>query len=220
MSTVVIEDRILIPCWVEDLESFRRWVDTDEFPEDGRICYLDGEVWVDMSKEQAFTHNQVKTEYAAVLSGLAEQSSRGHYFAAGLYVSNVAANLSVKPDGSFVSRRSLRLVRIRLVEDGQGGFNELEGTPDMTLEVLSDSSVQKDTVRLRELYWRAGISEYWLVDARTSPVSFEILRRTAKGYVRVAKQAGWQKSVVFGKSFKLSVRSDEDGLPEYTLAVR
>jgi Uma2 family endonuclease len=90
----------------------------------------------------------------------------------------------------------------------------------MALEVMSESSVRKDTDRLRELYWRAGITEYWLVDARDLQISFVILRRTAKGYVQVPKQAGWQKSTVFGKSFKLTVRDDEDGFPEYTLAVR
>ena len=219
MSTVVIEDTVCIPGWVEDLQSFRRWVDSDEFPEDGRICYLAGEVWVDMSKEQIFSHNQVKAEYAIVLGGLSKKNRRGRYLPDGVYVSNVAADFSSKPDGCFVTRRSLRLGRVRLVE-GREGYVELEGTPDMALEVLSRSSVQKDTVRLRELYWIAGIQEYWLVDARRPQVSFEILRRTAKGYVPVPKQAGWQKSAVLGKSFKFTVRCDEDGLPEYTLAVR
>jgi hypothetical protein len=56
MSTTVVAegDFVQIPDWVEDLESFRRWAHSDEFPETGRICYLDGEVWVDMSKEQFF----------------------------------------------------------------------------------------------------------------------------------------------------------------------
>jgi Uma2 family endonuclease len=219
MSTVVIEDTVCIPDWVEDLESFRRWADMDEFPEDGRICYLDGVVWVDMSKEQIFSHNKVKTEYAFVLAGLAK-ANRGHYFSDGVYVSHEGANLSVKPDGCFVSRKSLRLGRVRLVEGAEEGSVELEATPDMALEVLSRGSFHKDTVRLRELYYRAGIPEYWLVDARGPEVSFEILRRTAKGYVPAPRQAGWQKSAVFGKSFKLTVRSDEDDLPEYTLAVR
>src|SRR5256885_8764701 len=49
------------------------------------------------------------------------------------------------------------------------GYLELEGTPDMVLEVVSESSVQKDTKRLRQLYWQAGIREYWLVDARREP---------------------------------------------------
>ena len=34
----------------------------------------------------------------------------------------------------------------------------------MTLEVVSSSSVRKDTVDLRDRYYKAGILEYWLVD--------------------------------------------------------
>lgn len=58
--------RVSVPDWVVDLESFRRWADADDFPETGRIWFLQGEVWVDMSKEQIFTHVGVKTEIAAV----------------------------------------------------------------------------------------------------------------------------------------------------------
>jgi len=62
-TTLVVErDSVTIPAWVDDLDSFRRWARSDEFPESGRICFLNGEVWVDMSKEQAFWHNQVKSE--------------------------------------------------------------------------------------------------------------------------------------------------------------
>jgi hypothetical protein len=70
------------------------------------------------------------------------------------------------------------------------------------------------------LYWQAGVSEYWLVDARGEQLVFEILRHTPKGYVPVRKQAGWQKSTVFAKSFKLTVQPGRDGHPEYTLLVR
>jgi Uma2 family endonuclease len=107
-----------------------------------------------------------------------------------------------------------------LVEGAKGGYVELEGIPDMVLEVMSDSSVHKDTEQLRELYWQAGIREYWLVDARKEPLTFEILRHTAKGYIATRKQAGWLKSAVFGKSFQLTQRTDDLGYPEYRLAVR
>jgi hypothetical protein len=70
------------------------------------------------------------------------------------------------------------------------------------------------------LYHEAGIPEYWLVDARGDRLVFEILRHTARGYVAVRKQQGWQKSGVFGKSFRLTQRTDENGLAEYTLKVR
>ena len=40
------------------------------------------------------------------------------------------------------------------------------------------------------------------------------------GYRAVRKQTGWIKSQVFGRSFSLSRRIDDEGNPEYSLAVR
>jgi hypothetical protein len=80
--------------------------------------------------------------------------------------------------------------------------------------------VNKDTVVLRDLYWRAGIAEYWLADARTDSLAFDILRRGAKAYTSVRKQAGWVRSSVFGKSFHLIGRVDELGMPIYALEIR
>ena len=67
MNTFVLDAEVVrIPSWIVDLDSFRRSASSDEFPEAGRICYLCGEVWVDTSKEQVFTHNQVKSEFNLV----------------------------------------------------------------------------------------------------------------------------------------------------------
>lgn len=57
----------VFPGWVSELESFRRWADDDNFPEKGRISFIEGDVWVDMSMEQLFTHNAVKTAVNSVL---------------------------------------------------------------------------------------------------------------------------------------------------------
>ena len=96
----------------------------------------------------------------------------------------------------------------------------MEGSPDMVLEVISDSSTRKDLVVLRQAYWEAGVREYWLVDARRGPLKFDILRRTAKGYAATRKQDGWLKSAVFGKAFRLAQRRNARGHPEFTLEVR
>jgi Uma2 family endonuclease len=74
----------------------------------------------------------------------------------------------------------------------------------MVLEIVSHSSVHKDNVRLRQAYWEAGIREFWVVDVRSDPLSFSILRHTARGYVTARKQGDWIKSAVFGKSFRLT----------------
>jgi Uma2 family endonuclease len=220
MATVRYEsDKLNIPAWVTDLASFRRWAHSDEFPETGRICYLDGEVWADMSKEQVFTHVLVKTRIAAVLSQLAEAGQLGLFLGDGVLLSNVDVDFATNPDAVFVSTAGLH-DRVRLLEGSEGGYVEMEGAPDMVLEVVSNSSVEKDTQTLRRDYWEAGIREYWLVDARPDPLHFDILRHTPKGYRATPRKDGWLKSSVFGKSFQLTSRPGALGHPEYTLATR
>jgi Uma2 family endonuclease len=211
---------VKIPAWVRDLASFRRWAHTTEFPEKIRVCFLQGEVWVDMSQEQIFTHNQVKNEYSFVLTGLTKVSRLGRFFPDGILLTNEDANLSCSPDGTYVLQESFDSNRIRLVEGKKGGYVELEGTADMVLEIVSDSSEKKDLLTQRELYWKAGIAEYWLVDVRGESDVFEIYRHAAKGYVATRKQEGWIKSSVFSKAFRLLRRQDERGNPEYSLEVK
>ena len=220
MSTIVFDEAsVTIPPWVVDHDSFRRWVHSSEFPETGRICFL-GEVWLDMSKEQVFSHNQVKNEYGFVLTGLSKTWRRGRYFPDGVLLTNVAAGLTSRPDGIFVAQESWDAGRVTLVEGADEGFVELEGSPDMVLEVLSPSSVKKDMEILFDLYWQAEIQEYWLVDARGQRLSFDIFRHTAKGYQAVRKQGGWLKSAVFGKAFRFLRTLDERSEPVYTLEVK
>jgi Uma2 family endonuclease len=205
--------------WVVDLASFRRWTDSADFPEEGRFDWVLGRVCVDTCDEQVFTHSSVKTEYTVVLGTLARDEKRGHYWVDGPRLSNEEADLSVRPDGLFVSMKSLKSKRLRLVEGVEGGIVELEGSPDMVLEIVSASSVQKDMEFLRDAYWRAGVLEYWLVDARRLPLTFEILHHTARGYATTRKQEGWVRSRVFGRSFQLTQLTGVLGHPEYRLLV-
>lgn len=221
MRVVVAEEEaISIPNWVRDLASFRHWAVSDNFPETARISYLNDHISVDRRMEQLFWHTRVKAEYTYVLVGLEKSEKRGIFLPDGAQLTHILANFSHIPDGIFVLQESLRSERVSLIEGKRGGFVELEGTPDMVLEILSDSSVKKDTVTLRELYWKAGIREYWLVDVRRDNLRFDILRHTEEGYSATRKPGGWVKSAVFGKAFKLTAEKDDLGHPEYTLAVR
>jgi Uma2 family endonuclease len=219
-ASMVIDGAVRIPGWVVDLASFRRWAYSDEFPERGRFSYLGGELWADLTMEQLYTHNQVKGEFAIVLGALVKATQSGRFFHDRTFLSNPDADLSTEPDGLFASYDTMRAGRVRPVEGAEEGYVELEGTPDMVLEVVSPSSVQKDTVRLRELYWRAGGPEYWLVDARRRSPRFDLLRHGAKRYVATRRQAGWLPSAVFGRSFRLTQQADPLGQPLYTLSVQ
>ena len=216
MSSIVLKGSIRIP-EIPNLESFRNWARSDEFPDHGWYSHLKGELWVDDSMERAI-HNWIKVQITIVLGMLVKQARVGRFFGDGMLLTNLAAELSTEPDAMFVSFTTFKSGSAQL-EEGTDSL-EVVGSPDMTLEVVSPTSVQKDTEVLRELYWRAGVREYWLVDSRADEPSLEILRHSARGFVATRKQAGWVKSVVFGKSFRLHQGVDVLGDPEFTLQVR
>ena len=137
-----------------------------------------------------------------------------------MLLSNFAADVSGNPDGTFLSYETLRSDRVRLTEGKRGGVTEIQGSPDMVLEVVSDSSVQKDEALLRRAYWEAGIREYWLIDARKAPPRFDLLRHGTRGYSAARRQEGWARSHEFGKSFRLVRTQNVLGHPEYTLEVQ
>jgi Uma2 family endonuclease len=213
--------QVSVPSWVVDLDSFCRWVESEDVPEKLRVWYLKGEVWIDMSQEEVNTHVLLKTRFFIVLGGLVDAESLGRFYADGLFLRNNAANVAGNPDATFASTETLLAKRLRPKAGKKGGVVELEGSPDMVLEVVSRSSVHKDTVVLKQAYWEAGVREYWLVDARKEPLTFDIFRRTAKGYTAARRQDGWLKSAVFGKSFRLTQQIDPVlGDAVFTLEVR
>src|SRR3954469_331753 len=108
MRLLTEDSQVRVPGWVVDLESFRRWSDDDAFPETGRFSFLDGEVWADMSKEQLFSHTDVKTEYATVLRTLVKAARMGRFLTGGVFLSHVEADISNQPDGTFVSTAAVQ----------------------------------------------------------------------------------------------------------------
>jgi len=221
MATVVsTEGSLQIPAWVTDLASFRRWAASDEFPEEGRICFINGEVWADMSWQQVFSHVAVKNAINVALNKVVQQAGNGRYWPDGLRLYSEAADLSAVPDGSYISYNAMRTGRVRLVEGREAGYIAVDGAPDLVIEVISDSSEDKDYEWQMRAYLDAGVKEYWVIDARTEPVRFDIYKAASKGFAATRKSAGWLKSAVFGKSFRLDVIADPLGNPDYVLRVK
>ena len=51
MATIVTDAwEIDIPADVQDLDAFRRWAHSDQFPEHGRIWWLAEKVWADINR--------------------------------------------------------------------------------------------------------------------------------------------------------------------------
>jgi Uma2 family endonuclease len=216
---VVIDGRVRIPAGIDSLEAFRRWIYAEEPPQGVRLSYLAGTLWVELTMEQYYTHNQVKAEVDRVLGNLAREAGQGRYSPDGMHLSNPKADLSTVPDGLFVSYEALMSGRVVRVPGRRTGVVDLEGSPEMVLEVFSDSSVGKDEESLPQLYALAGIAEFWRIDAR-GELRFEILRLTEGGYVPAQEPDGWWSSAVFARSFRLTQQPDPLGEPLFTLEVR
>jgi Uma2 family endonuclease len=200
--------RISIPADVFTYEGFQRWVDSRRFPESGRIDYLEGDVDVDLSPEELFTHNVVKVAIASKLYRLVGEGEIGNVFMTRTRVWSPVAEISVEPDVVAMFWSSLKAGRIRLVpapfNKEPNRFSGIEGAVDLVVEIVSDSSVKKDTKRLPKLYARAGIPELWNVDARGRHLRFQIHTLQDGAYVAVEPDSeGWVRSPRLGVDFRL-----------------
>ena len=139
-----------------------------------------------------------------------------------MLLTNDRAEVANEPDAMVVLTESWEARRVWTTAGLTTGAKatELVGTPDLVVEIVSPSSEDKDTEWLMSAYWNAGIPEYWLIDARDTPLRFDIFKRGAKGFTTGRKSDGWVKSAVLGRSFRLSRLEGRFDIPTYTLEVR
>ena len=89
----------------------------------------------------------------------------------------------VQPDLLFVSReRENPLITIE----------NLQGAPDLVIEILSPSTADKDRGVKRELYGRHGVTEYWLVDPIADTVS---IHRQQAGKLAATRTFGREETL-------------------------
>lgn len=75
----------------------------------------------------------------------------------------------VEPDILFVSKARLGIVTEK----------NLQGAPDLVVEVLSESTSKVDRTVKHKLYGRFGVAEYWIIDP--AACSMEIYRQGPQG---------------------------------------
>lgn len=219
-------EALRIPAGVDTLAGFRRWSSSDCFPERGRIDFLAGELEIDLSPENLFLHGAAKTALTAALYDQVVRTGRGGVFVDCTRVVSVDAQLSVEPDVLAVlwdSLESGRVIRVPAAGGEADSFIELEGAPDLVVEVISDSSVGKDRRRLPPLYAKAGIPELWLVDARgrrgqpdrreqpqhqqTAELGIHHLAPGGRYVLSPSDPEGWSESRFLGRRCRLCRRS-------------
>lgn len=225
MPTVMSEEygNIHIPDGVVDLNLFWRWRDAADLPEKLPVHFLRGEVWVDLSMEEMFSHNQIKAALGTTLGRVIAENELGLYAPDGMALSNEDAGIVTEPDAMFLSNAALAAGRVGFAagKKRRATATRVVGTPDLVVEVVSPNSEDKDLEWLMSGYHNAGIPEYWLIDARDDDtIRFDIYKRGGKEYVAARRVDGWVKSAVLKRSFRFTRGKGKHGLPTYHLEVR
>ena len=208
-----------IPPEAHTHDGFRKWALSDACPEKLRVMFLKGDIYIDMSIEEIRTHSDVKTEVGVTLGLLNREVDFGKLYINGVLVTNKEAGVSNNPDMLAVFWDSLEKNLVHYVTRGERDV-EIVGSPDWALEIVSKSSVTKDKRQLRGAYHRAGIREYWIIDARREEIDFTVLNWRKSGYIAAASHDGWVRSRVFDREFRLSRKPDRRGAWQCRLDVR
>jgi Uma2 family endonuclease len=132
-------------------------------PDDERWELLDGELIMAPSPNEA--HQSVQAQLGFRLMGFVVERDLGK-----VYFSPFDVVLSdtdvVQPDLIFVSREREHIIT----------HANIQGAPDLVVEILSPSTAQRDRGVKRRLYAEHGVKEYWQVEPETQTVTVLLLR--------------------------------------------
>jgi Uma2 family endonuclease len=140
------------------------------FPDDGkRHELIDGEHYVTPSPN--IRHQQISINLTLLIGNWLETHPRGRLFYAPLDV--VFSNFDVvEPDLLYVSNERSNVLTVPNVQ----------GAPDLVIEIGSRGTRKRDETIKRRLYERWGVSEYWIVDPDIDVV--RVYRRRGDSFVR------------------------------------
>ena len=136
--------------------------DLCELPYDGkRYEIIQGDLIV--SAAPRILHQRVVTRLSHHLLTFVEGNDLGHVFVAPVDVVFSEFDV-VEPDIIYISNERARILTEKNVQ----------GAPDLVVEVLSEWTAKIDRTAKLKLYAKYGVAEYWVLD--TQPVSAGIYR--------------------------------------------
>ena len=144
---------------------------------DERLELLDGVLIMPPAPNTA--HQSVQTELGWRLAQFVREGQLGHVFFAPTDVVLSHTDV-VQPDLLFISRERADIITPA----------NIQGAPDLIVEIRSDSTAERDETVKRQLYAERGVKEYWLVDPDAATTTVLLLRKDS--YEQVASYSGRQ----------------------------
>ena len=136
--------------------------DYQNTPEDKRYELLDGELI--MTPAPGELHQSVSAQLGWRLVQFASENNLGRVYHAPFDVVLSDTDV-VQPDLLFVSNERGHIITPE----------NIQGAPDLVVEILSPSTATRDRTFKRTLYARHGVKEYWMVDTTAKDITVLLL---------------------------------------------
>ena len=132
-------------------------------PDDERYELIDGELI--MSESPIIAHQDNRMELGYRIQVFVKTNDAGI-----VYLPDTDVVLSdtdvVQPDIMFISKERQHII----------GEANIQGAPDLVVEILSPSTARRDWGVKRELYAKHGVKEYWIADPANKTVWVMLLK--------------------------------------------
>ena len=162
-------------------------------PDDKRYELIEGELY--MTPSPVTNHQRISRRIEFLLEKFVTQNELGEIFYAPYDVYFDDENV-VQPDILFISKDRLNII----------GDKNLQGAPDLVIEILSESNAYRDLIQKKKLYARHGVKEYWIVVPGEKTIDIHILKdKTYQLYKTLGEDDTLGSQIL--KGFKMELKA-------------
>jgi Uma2 family endonuclease len=128
-----------------------------QLPEDKRYEIIEGDLFMVPSPNES--HQRILANILYILINYVRRNKLGAVYCAPFDIIFSEEDI-VQPDVIFVSNENKKVIT----------KDNIKGTPDLLVEILSPSTSSLDIGIKKKLYARHGVREYWIVDSERETV--------------------------------------------------
>lgn len=151
-----------------------------------RYELIDGELLITPSPVPG--HQRISKKIEFMLEKFVTKNDLGEVFDAPCDVCLDDENV-VQPDILFISKDRLNII----------GEKNIQGAPDIAIEIVSENSAYRDMVIKKKLYARNGVKEYWIVIQETEEIEVYVLKgNTYQLYMTYCKEGILESPLIKG----------------------
>ncbi|BBO17358.1 restriction endonuclease [Candidatus Brocadia pituitae] len=134
--------------------------------DDKRYELIDGELL--MTPSPITRHQRISGKLEFILKRFIMENQLGELFYAPYDVHFDNENV-VQPDILFISKDRSGII----------GEKNVQGAPDLVVEIISENSAYRDMVQKKKLYAKFGVKEYWIVIPEGEEIEIYTLKENA-----------------------------------------